>query len=207
VRRLLGIVKSQTFINLVQTVVLVGTLLATWYLHQLDWQAEADQKSAELMIEFTDRLYAGPAASVTWALELQGNLDKANVRDQAIDDFLGKYELLDEACEHHLPTDEMADDAFAYDLTKAFADKKIIRFIQDSRRADPEDDIYGGVLDLARRHFDIDTAPFAARVRHIDRQGQKPSVLASATSRIKSHLTFSGASASLRVFTAGASGN
>jgi hypothetical protein len=63
------------------------------------------------------------------------NRDNSTVSEQAIDDFL-EYELLGEAYEYRLINNEMAIDAFGYDLKRAMADAKIRKYIIDaSRRA------------------------------------------------------------------------
>jgi hypothetical protein len=69
------------------------------------WSVDTDQPnvhvesrrvSADLMLKFDDRLSSGKSAHVVMALELDGNLNRANnVNDEALDEFLGNYELLD----------------------------------------------------------------------------------------------------------------
>jgi hypothetical protein len=63
--------------------------------------------------------------SVTKALEMDVELDKAkDIDDEAIDEFLGNYELLDAAYRHGLISADMAYDAFEADLETALKDAR-----------------------------------------------------------------------------------
>jgi hypothetical protein len=61
-------------------------------------------KSAELTLSLTKDLSSGQSGVILMALEMRGNLDKTNVSDEAIDEFLDNYELVDMAYHHHLST-------------------------------------------------------------------------------------------------------
>ena len=70
-------------------------------------------------------MYSGRSAPVIKALEMDVELDKAkDVDDEAIDEFLGNYELLDAAYRHDLIDPDMADDAFEADFETALKDAK-----------------------------------------------------------------------------------
>jgi hypothetical protein len=140
--------RQSAVLNFAQTAGIIGTLLFyVVYMH-----AQSVQKSAELMLAFDQRLNSGSSALVAKALEEHGNLNKIGIKDvaleDAIDDFLGNYELLDAAYRHNLIDKDMAEDAFSYDLEKALRDAKVRQFLAESEAE--ESDIYDGVLELAR---------------------------------------------------------
>lgn len=71
-----------------------------------------------------------------------------DVSDADIEDFLSNYELLAAAYRHELINQNVAEDAFSYDLEKALKDPRVKQHLQDERAE--ESDIYDGVLELAR---------------------------------------------------------
>jgi hypothetical protein len=142
-------------LNLVQTVAIVCTLI--FYVYSL--HVQSNEKSAEFMLAFDQRLNSGGSALVVKALDRNGNLDKANVGDDELEDFLDKYELLDAAYRHDIIRRDMAYDAFSYDLETALRDPKVRRFISESRGE--EADFYDGVIELAKS-FGIDIPAPAA---------------------------------------------
>jgi hypothetical protein len=62
-------------------------------------------------------------------MDMEGNLDHVKLTpgalDDAIDDFLGDYELLAAAYRNGLINEEMAEDAFSYEFEKALRDGKV----------------------------------------------------------------------------------
>jgi hypothetical protein len=135
---------GEAILNLVQTFgIIVALSVSAWGVH-----VQEVAKSAELTRSLTKDLSSGQSGVILMALEMRGNLDKTNVSDEAIDEFLDNYELVDMAYHHHLINWDMADDAFSYDLGKALNDAKIRRFLSESRGE--EADVYDGVLELAR---------------------------------------------------------
>jgi hypothetical protein len=145
--------RRSAILNFAQTIGIIGTLLFyIWTQH-----VQSVRTSADLMLAFEGRLTSGKSEAVVMALEMNGNLDKTNVDDEAIDDFLGKYELLAAAYSHNLIDREMAYDAFSYDLETALRDAKVKRFLLDARH--DEGDFYDGVLKLAEA-FGIATSTF-----------------------------------------------
>ena len=136
--------------NYTQTFAIVGTLLITLFVAHSTQREQRDRESADLMLKFEQLLYSGRSAPVVKALEMDVELDKAkDVDDEAIDEFLGNYELLDAAYRHGLISADMADDAFEADLETALKDPKVRRFITDAKSQDGSD-MYDGVLELAR---------------------------------------------------------
>jgi len=142
--------RRNAIVNYTQTFAIVGTLLITLGVAFSTQREQRNRESADLMLKFEDLLYSGRSAPVVKALEMDVGLDKAkDVDDEAIDEFLGNYELLDAAYRHGLISADMAHDAFEADLETALKDGKVRRFITDARTEDGSD-MYDGVLDLAR---------------------------------------------------------
>src|SRR5277367_6055846 len=142
--------RRNAIVNYTQTIAIVATLLITLGVALSTQREQRNRESADLMIKFEDLLYSGRSAPVTRAVEMDIPLDKAkDVDDEAIDEFLGNYELMDAAYSHGLISAEMASDAFQDDLETALKDPKVRRFMTDARAQDGTD-IYSGVLDLAR---------------------------------------------------------
>lgn len=142
--------RRNAIVNYTQTVAIVGTLLITLGVAFSTQREQRDRESADLMLKFEDLLYSGRSAPVTKALEMDIALDKAkDVDAEAIDEFLGNYELLDAAYRHGLINADMADDAFEADLASALKDPMVRSFITDAKAEDGSD-MYDGVLELAR---------------------------------------------------------
>ena len=142
--------RRNAIVNYTQTFAIVGTLLITLFVAHSTQREQRDRESADLMLKFEQLLYSGRSAPVVKALEMDVELDKAkDVDDEAIDEFLGNYELLDAAYRHGLISADMADDAFEADLETALKDPKVRRFITDAKSQDGSD-MYDGVLELAR---------------------------------------------------------
>ena len=142
--------RRNAIVNYTQTFAILGTLLITLGVALSTQREQRNRESADLMLKFDQRLYSGRSAAVMKALEMDIGLDKAkDVDDEAIDEFLGNYELLDAAYRHDLIDPDMAYDAFEGDLETALKDAKVRRFITGARTEDGTD-MYDGVLDLAR---------------------------------------------------------
>jgi hypothetical protein len=142
--------RRNAIVNYTQTIAIVGTLLITLAVAVSTQREQRNQESADLMLKFDQRLYSGRSAPVMKALEMDVALDKAkDVDDEAIDEFLGNYELLDAAYRRGLIDPDMAYDAFEADLESALKDLRVRRFITRARTEDGTD-MYDGVLDLAR---------------------------------------------------------
>jgi hypothetical protein len=153
--------RRNAIVNYAQTFAIVGTLLITLSVALSTQREQRNQESADLMLRFDQRLYSGRSAPVIKALEMDVPLDKASeVDDEAIDEFLGNYELLDSAYRHRLIDEDMTYDAFEADLASALKDSKVRRFITNARTEDGSD-MYDGVLDLARI-WKIKFVPFPA---------------------------------------------
>src|SRR5277367_179220 len=141
--------RRNAIVNYTQTIAIVGTLLITLGVAFSTQREQRNRESADLMLKFEGLLYSGRSAPVTKALEMDIPLDKdKEVDDEAIDEFLGNYELLAAAYRHNLIGADMAYDAFEDDLETALKDARVRRFITDARAEDGAD-IYDGVLDLA----------------------------------------------------------
>ena len=119
--------RRNAILNWAQSIGIIRTtLIITLALHRsdqrsqrLERQAEADQRSAEMMLKFADKLSSGPSAQIEMPLQLNGNLSKQKVSDEQLDEFLGNYELLDDAYRYGLINEDMAYNAFSFDLDKA----------------------------------------------------------------------------------------
>ncbi len=154
--------RRNAVVNYTQTFAILCTLLITLGVALSTQNEKRNRESADLMLKFDQMLKSGGSAPVMKALEMDIELDKAkDVDDEAIDEFLGDYELLDAAYRHGLINSDMAYDAFEGDLESALKDAKVRHFISDSRSEDG-DDIYDGVLDLARA-WKIPFTPFSSR--------------------------------------------
>jgi hypothetical protein len=111
--------------------------------------AQKNQMSSDFMLRFSDELNEDGSGRVSSALDNHRPLTHdLKVSDDDIDDFLSKYELLDAVYRYNVINQEMAYDAFSYDLKRALKDKRIIQYLLDSRR--DESDTFYGVRDLAR---------------------------------------------------------
>jgi hypothetical protein len=142
--------RRNAIVNYTQTFAIVGTLLITLGVAFSTQRDQRNRESADLMLKFEDMMYSQRSGPVVRALEMDIDLGKAkDVDDEAIDEFLGNYELLDAAYRHHLIDPDMADDAFEADLESALKDAKVRHFITNARTEDGAD-MYDGVLDLAR---------------------------------------------------------
>jgi hypothetical protein len=146
--------RRSMILNFCQTLGIIAALVfSLWSLH-----IARVQKSAELMLAFDDKLSSGGSARVAEALDRNRNLDKTEVTDDELEDFLDKYELLGVAYQYHLIDKGMTYDAFEYELEKALGDRKVRHFLLESRSEGP--DIYDRLLEMARS-FGIDTSAFA----------------------------------------------
>ena len=111
--------------------------------------AQQNQMSSEFMLRFNDELDEDGSGRVSSALNNNRPLTHdRKVSDDDIDDFLSKYELLDVVYRYNVINQDMAHDAFSYDLERALKDKRVIQYLLDSRR--DESDAFDGVRDLAR---------------------------------------------------------
>ena len=130
--------RRNAVVNYTQTFAIIGTLLITLVLAIWNEQRQSNQESADLMIKFSEMLASGKSGLVAETLDLNGNLEQAkNVDDEAIDEFLGNYDLLAAAYRHGLINKDMADDAFSYDLEKALQDRRIRAFSLSRGRKNP----------------------------------------------------------------------
>jgi len=137
-------------VNYTQTIAIVATILITLGVAISTQREQRNQESADLMLKFEAFLYSGRSAPVTKALEMDVALDQAkDVDDEAIDEFLGNYELLDAAYRHGPINADMADDAFEADLASALKDPMVRSFITNAKAEDGSD-MYDRVLELAR---------------------------------------------------------
>ena len=124
-------------------------LLITLFFYARNRTSQVNTTSGDFMLRFDDKLDAGGSGRVSNALDrgapLTGDKD---VSDADIEDFLSNYELLAAAYRHELINQNVAEDAFSYDLEKALKDPRVKQHLQDERAE--ESDIYDGVLELAR---------------------------------------------------------
>jgi hypothetical protein len=144
--------RRSAILSFAQTVGIIGTLvltlsLAIWNRHQ-----QSRQESGDFMLRFDQLLSSGGSGVVTRALYMDGDLDhiplSGDALDDALEDFLDKYDLLAAAYRNSLIDKDMAEDAFSYDLEKALSDSKVRLFLQKSMAE--EADFYEGVFELAR---------------------------------------------------------
>jgi hypothetical protein len=146
-------------LDVVQTAAIIGTLVMTLII--VHWNhtamiaeqiAASRRESTDLILKFDERLNSGASGQVTKALHEYGNLDQIDLSgkalDDALDEFLGNYELLDAANQSGLIDEHMAEDAFSYDLGQALRDRKIRSHMAASKSEKSE--LYDGVLELAQ---------------------------------------------------------
>jgi hypothetical protein len=60
------------------------------------------------------------------------------------------FELLDTVYDNHLITREMVDDAFSFDIEKAYQNKEIQSFMAQVRSQENDNALYGGFEKLNR---------------------------------------------------------
>lgn len=149
--------RRKSFVGYVQTFAIIVTLILTTSISVWNTASLRTKESADVMFRFNQIITSGKSWTVTRALDLNGNLDKTDVDDDTIEQFLDNYELLAAAYRHGLIDRDMAVAEFAYDLDKALHDKKIRKFLLDSRHQ--EGDFYNDLLALAR-DWKIDTSPY-----------------------------------------------
>ena len=136
----------------------VGSILLTQRLHREDHKAqveeqkaEANLRSAELMLDFADDFSSGPSKVVERALEANDNLDSLKDSDEKLNDeladFLGNYDMLDEAYRYNLINRDVLKDEFGDDLKNALFDQKMNKFLVLQRKRNPS--AFDDVLDLA----------------------------------------------------------
>jgi hypothetical protein len=142
-------------LNIAQTIGIIATLFLTFmvtFWGREDQRVTRNGQSAEFMLHFHEMLDSGKSGMVVTALNEYDNLDKFTLKgeasEEAIGEFLNNYELLDAAYRFNLVNDDMAQDAFSWDLAKALNDGNIRRYISDSIAE--ESDLYGGVRELAK---------------------------------------------------------
>jgi len=145
-------VRFVTETNYVQTFGIIATLIIAVGLAIWNGHRESSRESADLMIRFAHMLNSGSSKLIMRELDLHGNLRHIRVSgddlDDAIDDFLGRYDLLNTAYDYKLINQDMAWDAFSYELEKALQDTTIRQFIADAQGE--ESDVYDGPLKLAQ---------------------------------------------------------
>lgn len=138
-------------LSFVQTIGIIFTLLLTLGLALWIGHRESKRESADLMLRFDELLNSGGSGRLIKALNLNGNLDHVGfggeALDDAIDDLLSNYELLDAAYRNNLIDKDIAYDAFSYDLERALRDPKVRQYLSDSMGE--ERDVYSGVFELA----------------------------------------------------------
>jgi len=143
--------RRSAVLSFVQTAGIIFTLLLTLGFALWNAHRESERESADLMLKFNELLNSGGSGRIIKALDLDGNLDHlafgGEALDDAIDDLLSNYELLDAAHRNKLIDNDMAYDAFSYDLEKALRDPKVRQYLSDSMGK--ESDVYSGVLELA----------------------------------------------------------
>ena len=83
------------------------------------------------MLRFNDELYKDGSQHVSAAVDMGRPLTgDRTVSEDDIDDFLSKYELLDAVYRHNIIDQDMAEDAFSYELEKALKDERVIKYLR-----------------------------------------------------------------------------
>lgn len=123
---------------------------------------QQQRESADLMIKLNDSLSSGESGYIVRDLDREDSLDHTKLSgealDDAIDDFLSKYEVLAAAYRHDLINKDMAYDLFSGDLEDALKDPKIRKYVAES--LGEEGDSWDGVLGLAQA-WEIKFPPIA----------------------------------------------
>ena len=128
--------------------------------------SETRLNSANFMVEFNSQLRNGKNSYSKLIYAIDGNnfsLEElnANFSTEYLDNYLMMWELLDNAMEHKLIAEDMAYDAFSYDIEKAYCNSTVKKYIQESRVTDVNNsDLYGGFTTLARRFMALEQHPF-----------------------------------------------
>jgi hypothetical protein len=140
---------GEAILNLVQTFgIIVALSVSAWGVH-----VQEVAKSAELTLSLTKDLSSGESGVIMMALRDAREPRQNEPSDEAIDEFLDNYELVDMAYHHHLINWDMADDAFSYDLGKALNYAKIRRFLSESRGEEADVLRLGARVGARSRHF------------------------------------------------------
>lgn len=144
--------KPDTILSLTQTAGIIATLVLTTVLAVRSEHAQSNHDSADFMLKFDEHIHSGPGGAVARILDREGKLDNLHLNksrlDDALGDFFGNYELLNEVYKNGLIEDDMSYDAFVYDLEKALQDTKAREYLAASIQEDS--DLYAGVFELAK---------------------------------------------------------
>jgi hypothetical protein len=115
-------------------------------------KSDEQRVSADFMLRFDELLDSGASAKLLGAIEESQPILKEHggqFSELDVERLLGQFELLANACNHHLISEEMVYDAFSYYVEIAFKDKEITAYLADIRQEEP--DYYEGFDELAKR--------------------------------------------------------
>ncbi len=132
-------------------------------------QNSQNQQSATFMIDFNSQLrngidsYSGLISAIANDQPILYG-PKAKFTDEKVDDYLMMWGLLDDVVDKNLITDEMASDAFSYDVEKAYCNPDIKKYVQESQAEEggPNSGIDGGFTNIAREFIREDDQPFCS---------------------------------------------
>ncbi len=142
-----------TVILMVATLLLV--LFADRQIKQIRDQLNDQRQfeSANLMLSFNQHFRNEKNSKMVDAIASGRPLLKKNkgpFTEADLDDYLVMFELLDTVYDNHLITREMVDDAFSFDIEKAYQNKEIQSFIAQVRSQENDNALYGGFEKLNR---------------------------------------------------------
>jgi len=108
--------------------------------------------SANLTIKFDKQLRSGKSLEVLNAIDAGEKIDgNGDLRAADIDNYLIKYEMLDDMLESKLITYNLAYDAFSYDIEGAYCNKEVGEYIKNAQKENGDQGLYGGFLSLATK--------------------------------------------------------
>lgn len=109
--------------------------------------------SSGLMFSLVKDFRAGASSGLIYAIAtdqvplLYKNGGKFS--DEQLDNYLIEYELLAQAYDQKLITKDMISVAFSYDIERAYQNKEVMTFINETRKDNNDNSIYEGFISLA----------------------------------------------------------
>jgi hypothetical protein len=150
---------SQIGGGLATVILMVATLLLVLFADRQIKQIRdqlSDQRqfeSANLMLSFNQHFRNEKNSKLVDAIASGRPLlekNKGPFSEADLDDYLVMFELLDTVYDNHLITREMVDDAFSFDIEKAYQNKETQSFMAQVRSQENDNALYGGFEKLNR---------------------------------------------------------
>jgi hypothetical protein len=143
---------TQLVVNLVTIAGFVVVLYQLENNRKKDYEQRSSQ-SVQLMFQINEHVRSGTSSRLVAAINSGAPIfePKGKFTDEDVDNYLMNWELLAVAYDHSVINRGMLYDAFSYDISAAWKNPEIQKFIKDTRKQSGESDLYGGVEELATR--------------------------------------------------------